>query len=195
MEIITVQKANKWEDSGKISIQDHNGRWLTVGKFCNDADQLLTMQNNSLMVEIKPWTNPQTGQVKLLVNSWKPADGAMPVGPSGPVTPAQQVYVEPFTGQPPLPAAQAPQQAIPAKPAVDRDASIVAQALCKALAGGILKPTEMWLAYNDFYAAYIKWRDAGCPHNVVAVEGVPGPDPTEQQGQPDNDEFNDNIPF
>jgi len=170
MEIITVQKANKWEDSGKISVQDHNGRWLNVGKFCNDADQLLAMQGQSLMVEIKPWTNPNSGKVTQFVNSWKPADGALPMGGDIP-----QGY--------PQAAPQAPQAPNPAKPAVDRDASIVAQALCKCLTHeGV---DSVWMAYMTLYRWASKWD----PNEDSA------PDPTEQQGHPDNDEFDDKIPF
>lgn len=87
-----------------------------------------------------------------------------------------QVPGQPHHASRPQAASQAPQQPIAKSSTIDRDASIVAQALCKSVQFANIE--QAWQAYTTVYRNYAAWD----PRQPVAE-------------QPQQPEFNDDIPF
>lgn len=203
MEIITISAVKVWPDGG-VSIKDNRERWLKPGKGVSGVDWN-SLQGQNIMVDVRPWTNPNSGKVTNYINDWQPADGRQPI-PAG-VQVAYNAEVEAARPASFNPGAPAANQAQPvSQPAgVDRDASIVAQALCKALQNDTC--SIAWENYVDIYHYYESWKQAGCPANAFprkpqsdGGQSNDRPDPTEQHGHPAlgpglAPEFDDDIPF
>lgn len=159
MTIITVKYADPPREGKKSAkVKDHDGNVY----FCSDMSILGTV-GKTLNIEVK--NHEYSGRVFAFIQKWAEIGGAAP-----------QVPVS------------APQMS-PAvsSPVADRDASIVAQTLCKTIENNLNTPSEAWNAYVTLYGSYIAWVERGCP--TLTKEGPAGSEPVNPGG------FSDDIPF
>ena len=156
--------ATRTSQSGKtLGVKAHDGTWYQTKDF-HLAE--LTGQAILAMTSQSVWND----KTMHWINDYTLPEGQPAITPR----PAQG---------PPQRAPAAPQPAITAQPSgVDRDASIVAQALVKSLE--LTSVEQVWAAYQSIYGSYIKWAAAGCSNPVHA--------PVRPAQTP---EFDDDIPF
>jgi len=159
--MITIQEARRSQSGKTLGIRDQDGVWHQTK--CWDLE-MATGHTIYAMTSISEFQGKQMHWI----NSYEHPAGATP--PVLPPPPAIQTPV------------QHPQAPIPPQPQqVDRDASIVAQTLCKTVTFSNIDAA--WSAYLTVYGSYMDWRDKGHTAQAEANETV------QQQG------FSDDIPF
>lgn len=136
-------------------------------------------------ITFEPTSSEWQGNTMWWINEYQESGAAL-----GPADQAMQQAMQnnPAPAQPPT---QQPTQ----QPVVDRDASIVAQALTKSVT--CANAQEAWETYTMLYAKYKQWdgvyRSGKTAQPAAPTTGVP---PTADNAQaPYNDEFLDSIPF
>lgn len=185
-----IQQA-EFKENGKLRLQI-NGQW-----FSAKPPELANMVGQTITFEPAPWTIPNTNKVINFINDYT-VSGAYP-------TPADQAMNQAMGNQPPPMGSPTPPPVStnvgnpgtsptyigpnstgtsPQKPSVDRDASIVAQALTKV----ITKPGDsvdtVFMQYTALYRLYTTWTPG-----TVHVPVQP------QKPQTPPVDFSDDIPF
>jgi len=184
--MITIQEAQMSQSGKTLRVKDQDGRWYSTKMWAMDqmVGQTIYAQTSESDYQGKPvyWINDYTmpeGQVGVPVPAMPQGQqvnrGAVPVNPA----PAPLAPIPPIQT-----AVQHPQPLGMAQP-VDRDASIVAQTLCKTISfSGI---DQAWMAYTTLYDFYIQWRDKG----GIDLRAAEANEQAQNQGQMADQE----IPF
>lgn len=187
--IITIEQARQSQSGKSLGVQDRaTGTWYITKcwDLQNMVGQTITAQTSESDWQGKPqyWINDfylPDGQPGGQGPSGPPAVNVPAPQPTAPRPPAQPPRVD--TG----PAAHTP---VP--PAVDRDASIVAQTLCKTVSFSSID--QAWMAYTTLYDFYIQWRDKG-GIDLRAAEANEQLNQQQAHAAATEREFDDNIPF
>ena len=173
--LLTVERAQRSQSGKTLSVLSGD-RWYTTKHFelGNMIGMAIHCQTSESDWQGKPmyWINDYT------IPGNQPGTVQPPVPPIQAPPPIQTPVNMPQQAMmPPLPSTTAPQ-------AINRDASIVAQTLCKTVTFTTIQ--DAWAAYKLIYAAYQGW-----------LEGPDHQDEAEQtlQAQAQAPEFVDNIPF
>ena len=169
--MLNILRAQPSKSGKTLSVQAQDGWYqckdFTLGDFVGQTINANTCTQNF----------PDGGSIQW-INDYTSPDAVSPGHAQSPVQPSAHVTVNN-----PQPAVAAPQATTSAQPSsVDRDASIVAQALCKAVQFATAE--QAWAAYKSIYGGYLAWADAGCPNSV-------------QSEKPANQapEYDDDFPF
>jgi len=171
--MLTIMETRISQSGKTLGVKAHDGTWYQTKDFplaelTGQAILAMTSQsvwNDKTMHWINDYTLPE-GQPALTP---RPA--------SGPVQRPRDT------------SSAIPQPTIPAQPsAVDRDASIVAQALCKTIQHA--NAQQAWQSYRAIYFNYEIWARTGAPLVDKEVK-----QPSEQVQSSHGPEFDDDIPF
>lgn len=147
--MITIQEARRSQSGKSLGIRDQEGRWYN--SKCWDLEMAVGMTITAMTSESE-WQ----GKAQYWINSYTMPEGQVvqpaPNAPGAiaPNAPAPMAPIPPIQT-----AVQLPQAPIPAQPTqVDRDASIVAQTLCKTVTFSNI--AEACLAYRHAYHWYLE---------------------------------------
>ena len=201
---ITITDSRPTKTGKNLSIQDQNGNW-----YCTKAWDLANHIGQTIEAHITQQTFPDGGSIDW-INDYNFAGGPAPAHAVDPhvtghaAPPAGYAQARPQQPAPPLPPLPGERWTPPPAPTptaqVDRDASIVAQALCKTVT--FSKPSDAWAAYKSFYQRYMEWKVRHNQPKPVAAPPPPpppvaAPDPVQPPGPTfqDDAEFDDDIPF
>jgi hypothetical protein len=178
--MITIQEARRSQSGKTLGIRDQDGTWYQTKLW--DLE-MMTGATVYAMTSISEWQGKQMHWL----NSYEMPEGQVGVSVPAPPQGQQPQSVNPAPApmaplQPIQTPVQHPQASATAQPQqVDRDASIVAQTLCKTVTFSNIDAA--WSAYLTIYASYMDWRDKGLSPQAEANETV------QQQG------VSDEIPF
>jgi len=157
--MITVSGAQRSQSGASITVTDSEGNRYS----CKQAG-IQSLIGQALLIDHSQQNFPDGGSITW-INSWTVPGIAPPQQP-----------------------AQAPQAPItPQAPAVDRDASIVAQCLCKTVTFSTYQ--EAWRAYVVLYGRYMEWSlQSDRPPQAESEQVL-------QAQQAQAEEYSDDIPF
>lgn len=155
-QMLTINRVMRSQSGKTISLLSHDDRWYS--SKCWDLETMALPYT----IYAQTSENDYNGKPMYWIN-----DYTMPEVAGGPAVPSQPVMPPP---QPPKPHSGL----VPG--VVNRDASIVAQTLCKTIT--FTGVSGAIAAYKALYAEYLAWADRGC------TDAPPVP------AMPD-----DNIPF
>ena len=172
--MITICEARPSQSGKTLGIKDQAGQWYSTKNW-----ELQNMVGQAIYAETS--ASEFNGKLMHWINEYTVPDGTS--------QPPQTVPGATYTqagGQPQQ--AQAPQALIRAcAPPVNRDASIVAQTLCKTVTFNSYQ--EAWKAYTALYAKYQEW--ASQPDRPPQAES----EQVLQAQQAQAEEYSDDIPF
>jgi len=148
----TIEAVKQWPDGG-ISVK-LGQEWYKTKNI-----DMVGLQGRSITFNPSPWTNPSTGKVTNWINDYVES-GAAPGTADEAMNQAiaQQQAQQGMAQAPQTPVAQ-PMPPLPADPGrspVDRDASIVAQALAKSVTHATAE--QAWASYVFLYNKVLGWN-------------------------------------